>query len=125
MIGIDIVKISRIEGFISRYGDKALQKFLHTSEIALGKSSQSYAGYWAAKEALSKALDTGIGKNLSFHDILIHKTDEGSPYLTLPKALVDKRDILDISLSITHDDGYAIAVVAIVSKEKSYKKLYH
>jgi len=70
MIGIDLVKISRIEQMLERFGEKALSKFLHPQEIALVKNPKTAAGFWATKEAVSKALGTGIGSQCSFHETL-------------------------------------------------------
>jgi holo-[acyl-carrier protein] synthase len=112
MIGIDITVISRIQKMINRWGNKALKRFLSPKEIALGKSTSSYAGFWAAKEAASKAIGTGIGKDCSFHDIKIKKLNSGQPILKYKKHIRKKFNIKSTSLSITHDGGYAIAVVA-------------
>ena len=111
MIGIDIVVISRIEKMIERFGDKALKKFLNPKEILLVKSPSTAAGFWAAKEAASKAIGTGIGANCSFHDIKIKKTIKNAPVLKYKKYIRKKFKIKNTSLSITHDGGFAIAVV--------------
>lgn len=113
MIGIDLVKTSRIERLIERFGDKALQKFLSTNEINLVKNHKTASGFWATKEALSKALGVGIGSECSFFDIEIQKTKKGAPILKLSDKLLNNFNIKDTSLSITHDGEYAIAVVAI------------
>ena len=113
MIGIDLIKISRMESFIERFQDKALQKFLVASEIKLVKNHKTAAGFWAVKEAASKALGVGIGAECLFHDILIAKTPKGAPVVTFSQHILDKYSIVDISTSITHDGDYAVAVVAI------------
>lgn len=125
MVGIDTVKISRIERFKERFGDKALKKFLDEEEIALSCSSQSQSGFWAAKEAVSKALGLGISKNCSFFDIKIHKDEKKAPYFTLSQHLIDMFSITDTSLSITHDGEYAIAVAIIEGKRKTNFSLSH
>ena len=111
MIGIDITVISRIQKMIDKWGNKALERFLSSKEIALGKNTSTYAGFWAAKEAASKAIGTGIGTNCSFHDIKIKKLKSGQPILKYKKNIRKKYNIKSTSLSITHDGGYAIAVV--------------
>lgn len=113
MIGVDIVVISRIEKMIEKFGDKALERFLTPKEIELVKSPTNAAGYWAAKEAASKAIKTGIGKECGFYDIKISKSKKGAPLLKYSKKLEKKYGIKDTSLSITHDGGFAIAVVAV------------
>lgn len=115
MIGIDLIKISRMNRFIERFGEKALLRFLSKDEVLLVKNHKTASGFWAAKEACSKALGVGIGFECSFHDIVIYKTINGAPKLKLSEKLLKNFNILDLSLSITHDDDYAIAVVAIES----------
>jgi holo-[acyl-carrier protein] synthase len=115
MIGIDLVKTSRMKRMIERFGDKALLKFLSNDEILLVKNHKTAAGFWAVKEAVSKALGTGIGSECAFHDIEIAKTQKGAPTIKLSSDIVNLYNITDTSVSITHDGEYAIAVVAIES----------
>jgi len=115
MIGIDLIKIERMQQMLDRFGDKALMRFLSPQEILHVKNPKTASGFWAAKEACSKALGTGIGKECGFHDIGISKDAKGAPKLTLSETLLSRFEITDISLSITHDGEYAIAVVAIES----------
>jgi len=125
MIGIDIIKTSRMESLIKRFGEKALYRFLCKDEIALthGKSTTA-AGFWAAKEAFSKALGTGIGSKFSFHDIKIYKDALGAPKIALSRKLAKSFSILDVALSITHDGDYAISVVTIESTSSNKVKQF-
>ncbi len=125
MIGIDTVKISRIERLKERFGDKALKRFLNENEIKLSSSTTSHAGYWAAKEAISKALGVGISEKCSFFDIKLYKDEKKAPYFTLSKHIIDEFKIIDTSLSITHDGEYAIAIAVIESTNKSNRPLFH
>jgi holo-[acyl-carrier protein] synthase len=113
MIGIDLIKTSRMNRLIKRFGDKILLKFLSKDEILLVKNYKTASGFWAAKEAFSKALGVGIGSECNFHDITIYKTAKGAPKLKFSRKLIEKFKILDSSLSITHDGEYAIAVVVV------------
>jgi len=115
MIGIDVVVTSRIKKMMERFGDKALQKFLHPEEILLVKSYKTAAGFWATKEAVSKALGTGIGRECRFHDIKIYKEPSGAPKLSLSQKLIQNFSIEEAALSITHDGEYAISVVTLKS----------
>lgn len=112
-IGIDIIKTSRMQQFLERFEKKALLRFLCDSEILLVKNYKTAAGFWAVKEAFSKALGTGIGKECSFHDIQIYKTKSGAPKLALSKKLVNQFSIKSSAISITHDGDYAIGAVTI------------
>ncbi len=111
MIGIDLVRIERIGKMIDRYGTKALDRFLHKSEIALVKHHRTAAGFWAAKEACAKAFGCGISSECGFKDITISKTIKGAPTITLSQAVTKRFDLKSSSVSITHDGEYAIAVV--------------
>jgi len=112
-IGTDIIQISRIEQSIAKYGDKFKKRFLNSSEILLANKVESLAGFWAAKEAISKALGCGIGSNLAFHDITISKDPKGAPSFTFCPNTQKIHSIKNSSLSISHDGGFAIAVVII------------
>lgn len=113
MIGIDIVVISRIESMIERFGDKALDRFLNKDEKQLVKSPKTAAGFWAAKEAASKALGVGISAECGFHDIFISKNPKGAPQISFSDKINSKFNIQNSSLSISHDGGFAIAAVMI------------
>ena len=113
LVGIDIIKTSRMERLIERFGEKALDRFLFKEEMLLVKSPKTAAGFWAVKEAFAKALGTGIGAECSFHDIKIFKTEQGAPKIALSKKIVQKFQIMNTTLSITHDGEYAIAVVSV------------
>ena len=112
-LGTDIVQIERIKKAIDKQGLRFKERYLSQSEIEMAKKTDSLAGLWAAKEAVAKALGCGIGKELSFHDIVVAKDEKGSPYFTLSKKAKSLHKIKESSLSISHDGGFAIAIVAI------------
>ncbi len=119
MIGIDIVAIDRIQAMMSRFGDKALKRFLTQEEITLVKKVETAAGFWAIKEAASKALGCGIGKELSFLDMQIEKNERNAPSLRLKKSIIEKFDIRSVELSVTHDSNFAVAVVRFESNRSA------
>jgi len=121
MIGIDLIQTSRMQRLIERYNEKALQKFLSEDEIKLVKNYKTAAGFWAVKEAFSKAIGTGIGSVCSFHDIKIYKSEKGAPKIALSRQLIKEFAIVDVALSITHDGAYAIAVVSIETSSPTDK----
>ena len=112
-VGTDIIAINRLEKSLLKFGNKFLDRFLNSNEIKLANKNETIAGFWAAKEAISKALGCGIGKELTFKDIEIKKNNKNMPYFELHS---NKFDIIDSSLSISHDGGFATAVVVIVLK---------
>jgi len=121
LIGVDLIKTSRMKQLMERFGERALRKFLAEDEIKLISSHKTAAGFWAIKEAFSKALGTGIGKECSFHDIRIYKTSAGAPKLALSKKVVQHFNIIDTSISITHDGEYAIGVVSVENLSSTNK----
>jgi holo-[acyl-carrier protein] synthase len=112
-IGTDITVINRIEASMEKFGDKFLEKLLSHEEEKLSRKKESIAGYWAAKEAISKALGCGIGKELNFHDIILYKDTKGAPHFRLTDKAQAIHKVRNASLSIAHDGGFAIAVVVI------------
>lgn len=116
MIGIDVASIDRIKKMHEKFGRKAYERFLDDEEIDLIKRAETAAGFWAAKEAASKAIGTGIGAICSFHDIKISKSKKGAPKLKYSKNLRKKFKIKKSSVSITHDSGFAIAIVMLIKK---------
>lgn len=114
MVGIDIVAINRIERLLEKYNTSFLQNFLCQSEIDLcvkkRESSdlscfniERIAGFYAAKEAIAKALRCGISKNLAFHDIILSKDSRGAPKAKLSKRAKKYFKVKKIHISISHD----------------------
>ena len=120
-IGTDIVKVNRMKkliknkSFLNRIFDVVeIKKCLKTK-----KSSNCFAKRFAAKEAFSKALGTGIAKGLSFNEIIILNQNSGKPFIKLidsTKKVVEKKikkKKYKISLSLTDEKNYAVAFVTI------------
>ena len=118
MIGIDIVKIERIKQMMERFGSKAMDRFLCKEEQDLVSSASTAAGFWAVKEAVAKALGCGIGSECSFYDIHIKKSEKNAPYIMLSNRLIERFGIESAEISITHDGGFAVAIVVLYTKEK-------
>lgn len=114
MIGIDVVSIVRIKRICEKNGFVFLDKFLGSCEIEMAKTPQTIAGFWAAKEAVSKAIGCGICSKLSFKDIEIKKTSKNKPYVVLSKKAQETHGIQRVEISITHDRDLAIAVAFLV-----------
>ncbi|HBT20780.1 MAG TPA: holo-[acyl-carrier-protein] synthase [Peptococcaceae bacterium] len=123
-IGVDIIQISRVAEVIERYGDKFLTKIFHAEEIEYaykkGKGfAASLAARFAAKEAVFKALGTGLGQN-SWLDVEIFEGKRGQPQVKLrgkAKETAEKKGVVRIHLSLSHCREYAVAVAAIEGGE--------
>lgn len=115
--GVDIVQISRIEDILDKKEESFLNRIFTKNEIlyinSRGSQARTIAGLYASKEAVSKALGTGIGQ-VSFADIEISHDNRGKPYVSIShekdKLLTDL-GISKFDLSISHDGDYAIAFV--------------
>jgi len=113
MIGIDIASIKRIEHFVNRFKKRGLKRFLSKKEIELAKKIETIAGFWAAKEAVSKALGVGIGRDFGFMDVRIYKDKRGAPKLKFKKKVKQKFGIENAYISISHEQDIVVAVVII------------
>ncbi|HRE40722.1 MAG TPA: holo-ACP synthase [Ignavibacteria bacterium] len=112
-VGTDIVDIKRIRGVIEKFGEKFYSRILTEKEIEYCKSFSKpelhFAGRYAAKEAYSKAIGTGVGKEFSWKDIEIINDKKGKPFI---HQIIDKGFFLyKFQVSISHTDDYACAVV--------------
>ena len=119
--GVDIVEIKRIKNAIERGGAPFVKRVFTGSETEQAESRNAakysyYAGRWAAKEALSKALGCGIGEHCSFTDIEVLSDDYGVPRMSLnnnAKMQCDKLGGAHIHVSISHEAEYAVAFVTV------------
>ncbi len=86
-LGTDIAEIERIEKALNRSGDAFAMRILAESEyqtfLSLKQKGRFLAKRFAAKEAASKALGTGIAHGVTFHDFVISNDDNGKPILQL------------------------------------------
>lgn len=119
-IGIDIVEVERFKN-IKRF-DSFLKKVFTDKELEYIKSKNfnilTVAGYFAAKEAVAKALSTGIV--FRFKDIEIQKDTNGCPKVKLynrAKEICESFKVTNIVLSISHQNSVAVAC-AIAEKEE-------
>ncbi|ADV46816.1 holo-ACP synthase [Nitratifractor salsuginis] len=115
-VGTDIALIERITKSREKFGERFLKRYLDESEYDADSTDATLAGLWAAKEATAKALGCGIGADLGFHDMHIVKDERGAPHLLFDEAVTRRFGIVESSLSISHDGGFAIAVVMIVTE---------
>ena len=121
-VGVDIIKISRIKKsmkkktFISRlFAEEEVLKCKKKNK----NFSNCFAKRFAAKEAFSKALGTGLSQGINFNEIIILNKKNGKPFIKLinkTKKIVEKKlnkKKYTISLSLSDEDNYALAFVTI------------
>ena len=116
-IGNDITECARIRAAAEKHGQAFLDHLLTPREQAESRNAVSYyAGRWAAKEALSKALGCGIGAGCAFTDIEILDNAAGRPEDMLSGAAqktADRIGAARIHVSISHEREYAVAMAIL------------
>ena len=119
--GIDLVENARIAASIEKFGDRFLHRIFTASEIAYCAQMRNpvphYAARFAAKEAVSKAFGTGIGKQLGWLDMEVAHNEAGAPFVILHghgAELSAQRGVRQVFVSLTHTDHYAAASATIV-----------
>ena len=120
-VGTDIVKTNRIQKLLRR--KNVLEKLFNKEEITkckrIKKMTNCFAKRFAAKEAFSKALGTGISNGINFKEIIVLNEKSGKPYIKLTdktKKVVEKKlkkKNFKVSLSIADEKDYAVAFVTI------------
>ena len=112
-LGIDIIKVERIRSSIERFGPRFSRRVLTESERRYVRDRpETFAGRWAAKEAVSKVLGLGV-RGIGWKDIEVERLPTGQPAIRLHGRAAQRADQLGmgrIALSITHESDYAVAV---------------
>ncbi len=112
--GIDLIEIKRVREAIARYGNRLLDRIYTTTELEqMMNNTASLAARFAAKEAVSKALGTGIGA-IGWHDIEILHGTCGEPVLHLTgnaRQAAQELGLTQWAISLSHTDTYALASV--------------
>jgi holo-[acyl-carrier protein] synthase len=115
-IGTDIVEIARIAKVLERQAGRFVERILCPSEqeqyASRGNPVAFVATRFAAKEAIAKALGTGIGHGVSFQDMQISNDDKGAPHVQLSGGAAEvmrSRGGQRVLLSLADERDYAIA----------------
>jgi len=121
-IGVDIAETARVEKLVAKYGQRFAQRILTADELLefdRRKHSSSYlATRFAAKEAVAKALGTGIGEQFGFHSVQIDNDAQGKPLLRFVGSAVDLIAGLKINnamISLSDEKHYVVAMVVLES----------
>ena len=127
-IGCDVVEQKRVTEALEKYGDRFVQRLLTASEIRiyekrLGLSRERglsfLASRWAVKEAISKALGTGISGDVTFHAMTIMHTQSGAPMAVFSDALKERLQREGIFVHITITDEKTVAAAFAVAEQRS------
>jgi holo-[acyl-carrier protein] synthase len=123
-IGTDIIESLRIAQMIEKHGELFLNRVYTPHEIeycsARKAATQHYAGRFAAKEAVLKALGTGWTRGIQWRDIEVHNDLGGKPSILLSGGAYElsvQQGIDEMLISISHCRNYATAYAMAVGKE--------
>ena len=125
-IGTDIVSIERIQNILNKNRDGFINRVLTEHEKALFANKADSAAFcakrFAAKEAFSKALGTGIGRVVSFQDLTVRSNEHGKPYFMPSEKLrlyLQEKGIKHGHLSISDESQNALAFVVLEASDDS------
>jgi holo-[acyl-carrier protein] synthase len=119
-IGVDLVECARIEHSLERFGDRFLHRVFTDGEIGYSTSmkypARHLAARFAAKEAVSKAFGTGIGKSMGWRDIDVQKKPSGEPFLVFSggaETLAKERGVTNALITLSHSEQHAVATIVL------------
>ena len=125
-IGTDIVSIERVQNILNKNRDGFINRVLTDHEKALFTNKADSAAFcakrFAAKEAFSKALGTGIGRVVSFQDLTVRSNEHGKPYFMPSEKLrlyLQEKGIKHGHLSISDESQNALAFVVLEASDDS------
>jgi len=120
-IGIDIIEIERIKKAIKRYGDSFTNRVFTPWEIQYcrGKIDPffSYAGRFAVKEAVFKAVGTGFAEGVKWTSVEVVNDPSGQPQVRLGQAIKKHIGEKKILITLSHSRDHAVAVAILMSSE--------
>ncbi|MDA0214240.1 MAG: holo-ACP synthase [Planctomycetota bacterium] len=125
--GIDLVDIERIQRMLNEHGDRFLQRVFTSTEQEYAKSggvrcSERLAARFAAKEAVLKAIGTGLRTGMTWTDIEVRVLPSGAPMIATSGRVAEiavSRGIATWLISISHSGGFAIASVIGISSTQT------
>jgi len=119
-VGNDVVEIGRIEKALERFGERFARRILCEPELKRFAGHVKPAAYlakrFAAKEAFTKALGTGIHAPANWHGVWVKNLPSGKPileYSAALRSLMDKRGVTNTHISLSDERGLAFATVIL------------
>ena len=120
-VGTDILQIDRIEAVLARLDDKFVRRILTPSErdeyIASAQPCRLLAKRFACKEAVAKALGTGIGRGVSWQDMQLEHNEAGAPSMRLSGGalrVATKRGGTRVEISLSDEADYVVAFAVLI-----------
>ena len=115
-IGVDLVDKERMRAMLEKHGDRLKDRILGHLELEeyerLGDKAALLARRFAAKEAISKVLGTGIAKGVRFADLMVTHDDHGKPLVVVENRaseIMQEQGIREILISISDEKTHAVA----------------
>ena len=112
-LGIDIIRVSRIKASLERFGERFVGRVLTPTEAAYVRNrTETMAGRWAAKEAVSKVLGLGV-RGIGWREIEIERLPTGQPAVKLHGRAQKRAEQLGmdrVAVSISHESEFAVAI---------------
>ncbi len=122
-IGIDLVKNQRIEKAIERWEDRFLRRIFTAQERDYANAFASpclhFSGRFAVKEALLKALGTGLSSGIRWVEIEVLNNSRGRPEINATgrvQAILKEQNIDAVHVSISHEEEYSVAQVILTGR---------
>jgi holo-[acyl-carrier protein] synthase len=116
-VGVDLVRIDRIGRLLDRYGERFGRKvFTPTEWTESGGRASHLAGRFAVKEAVLKALGTGLSGGIAWHDVETLSRESGAPEVRtsgIVRSLLERKGPVFIWASISHERENAVAMVIL------------
>lgn len=116
--GVDLIEIARIRRVLEKHGDRFLNRIYTPTEQAQSRGSvEDLAARFAAKEAASKALGTGLSQGVFWQDLEVVSLPSGQPTLQLhgqAQAVATRLGLTAWSVSLSHSREMAVAVVTAI-----------
>ncbi len=123
-IGTDIIECDRIDRMVQRHGDHFVQRVYTAEEVRYCSShrcaDQHYAGRWAAKEAVLKAIGTGWISGITWQDVEVANEASGRPIVRLhggAAKVASELGVTEIQISITHCKSHAVAFAVALGND--------
>ena len=116
---------ARIQSSIERFGDRFLKRVFTEGEITYSQSmkfpARHLAARFAAKEALSKAFGTGVGKSMGWRDLDVQKKESGEPFVVLSggaRQMAEARGVAKVWITLSHTDASGMATIILEGRDE-------